>query len=372
MAGATQQKRSSGRSAAAAPPRRRRASAPDHHHHPELVIWETTQACDSACQQRRGCTGPKHHPDELTTTEGAALLDAIAAMGTDEVLLCGGDPALRHDLAALVAQGRAAGLAVTLAAVSTPMMSAQRLRELKRAGLGRVALSVHGFNAATHDAFCGRDGAFAETLRVLGDADAAGLDTSIETTVHDGIEQHLETMSYLVSELGASAWTLLFEPDAQLSAARAEEVWRTLVALEERGDVVVGALGAPALARVRMQRARPARRGAPGADASGVWRGTRAPNDGCGLMFVSHVGDLSPSPWLPLSAGNARNDDLGAVYREHALFVGLRDVDALDGRCGACDYRGVCGGSRARAWHAAGSTHAADPLCTYDPPTRPR
>lgn len=347
--------------------RRRAKPPPDTNDHPQLLIWETTQACDAVCKQRRGCTGPKHHPDELTTREGTSLLTAVAAMGTPEVLLCGGDPAMRHDLTTLISHASGIGLAVTLAAAATPMMNPKRLRELKAAGLSRISVAIDGFNAETHDARCGHDGAFAETLRVLGDADAAGLTTLIETTVRAENERHLRTMSYLVGELGASGWTLHFEPDCPLTPERAEDLWGMLASLADAEEYAVDTLGAPQLTRVRMQRGRPNRRAPTVIDARGVVQGARARNDGSGLMFVSHLGDLSPSPWLALSAGNVRSDDVADVYRSHALFVGLRDADALEGKCGLCEYRVVCGGSRARGWRASGSPRGADPLCAYEP-----
>ncbi len=359
-----------GKSAASA--RRQRATAREHHHHPALVIWEMTQACERACLRRRGCLGTKHHPDELTTSEGEALLDAIAGMGTAEIRLCGGDPALRHDLSGLVAHARGAKLSVTLVAAGTSTMTERRLSELRAAGLSRVSVPIHGFNADAHDAFWGCEGSFAETLRLLGDADAAGLETAVETIVHAGNERHLQTMSYLVAELGASSWTLMFEPDTQLSPAGAEVVWETLLALEDRGRVAIGALGAPALARMRLEQGRAPREPSSGARAAGIWSEARAPGAGCGLMFVSHIGELTPSPWLPLSAGNVRHDDLGAVYREHTLFTELRDPESLEGKCGVCEFRTVCGGSRARAWHATGSTRASDPLCAHEPAPRRR
>ncbi|MCC6646027.1 MAG: radical SAM protein [Polyangiaceae bacterium] len=337
---------------------RKRRASPGADLHPHTVIWETTQACEGDCRQHGGCSGPKHHPDELTTREGTALLTAIAAMGTPEVQLGGGDPALRHDLLALVSHARDVGLAVTLAASSTPTMTPKRLAELKRAGLTRVGVRIDGYNAETHDARHGREGAFAEALRLLGDADAVGLETRIKTTVHAGNDRHLSTMSYLVAELGAASWAVLFEPGTTLSPARAEELWHALAAFGERGDFRVHALGAPALARVRLQRAA----------ARGLGDLGSSHNDGGGLMFVSHVGEITPSPWLPLSAGNVRSDDLARTYREHALFVGLRDADSHDGRCGVCEFRVVCGGSRARAYRSHGSLRASDPLCAHVPP----
>lgn len=351
------------------PNTQKRSAAPAAvHDHPEVLIWETTLASEA------GPTGKAvgHHPDELTTVEGKALLTALAMMGTPSVTLTGGDPAMRHDLCALVTHARSLGLRVTIAAASSPSMSAALLRALRAAGLARLSVCIDGFNAATHDAWRQQEGSFAETLRVLGDAEAAGLDLKIETTAHAGIERHWRTMSYLVGELRASTWTVAFPPavpaEGVLSSDRIESVLETLWSVAESSDFIVEATGAPQLARVRLQqRGRSSRSRVRVVDENGVVQGPRAMNDGCGVMFVSQVGDLSPSPTLRLPAGNVRTHDVVDVYRNDATFRALRDVDALDGKCGVCTYRVVCGGSRARAHARTGSLVAADPACPHVP-----
>lgn len=99
-------------------------------------------------------------------------------------------------------------------------------------------------------------------------------------------------------------------------------------------------------------------------------RSTRSVTDGNGFVFVDHVGQICPSGFLPVVCGSVRQDSLVSVYRDHELFVRLRDPDALEGKCGRCEYRTVCGGSRARAYVATGSPCGSDPLCAYDPPSR--
>ena len=100
----------------------------------------------------------------------------------------------------------------------------------------------------------------------------------------------------------------------------------------------------------------------------GVGRAAKGVNDGDGFLFVSHRGDIYPSGFLPKSAGNVRSDDLVEVYRTHELFRSLRDRDRLKGKCGVCEFRAVCGGSRARAYAMTGDPLEADPMCAYVPP----
>lgn len=91
-------------------------------------------------------------------------------------------------------------------------------------------------------------------------------------------------------------------------------------------------------------------------------------NDGKGMCFVSHLGDVCPSGFLQMPAGNLRQRPLAELYREHPLFLGLRDPSRLRGKCGRCPYRDLCGGSRARAWAMSGDPLGADPTCAYEPP----
>lgn len=93
--------------------------------------------------------------------------------------------------------------------------------------------------------------------------------------------------------------------------------------------------------------------------------------DGNGVLFISHRGDICPSGFLELAAGNIRRDDLAAVYREAPLFTALRDPDAFGGRCGICPFRWPCGGSRARAFADTGDILGEDPLCTWQPEVVP-
>jgi radical SAM protein with 4Fe4S-binding SPASM domain len=101
--------------------------------------------------------------------------------------------------------------------------------------------------------------------------------------------------------------------------------------------------------------------------ADGLDRPTRGVNDGNGFLFISHIGEIMPSGFLPIRAGNVREDDVVQIYRQHPLFTVLRDPDALKGKCGRCEYRDVCGGQRGRAYGVTGDFLASDPACAYEP-----
>ncbi len=357
----------------------RRPHAPpslDFDDHPLIAIWEVTQACDLVCQHCRACATPHRNAGELDTEEGFALLAKIKAMGTPVVVLTGGDPAKRADMPALVAHGASLGLTMTVTPSGTPLMTDALVAELARSGAARIAVSIDGPDAASHDAFRGVEGSFAESLRILRAARACGVEVQINTSVGPHNFKALRAMADLAASLDVALWAVfVVVPTGRAGASlllRAHDVERLL---EELADIAATApfdvktTAAPHFRRIMLQRKQ--REGARGVlrdvDEHGVVRGQRGITDGVGFVFVSHTGEIYPSGFMPVSAGNVRRDDLASVYRAHPLFTSLRDADGLGGKCGACPFRRVCGGSRARAWAMRGDPVAEDPLCAYVP-----
>ncbi|MBI5513139.1 MAG: TIGR04053 family radical SAM/SPASM domain-containing protein [Deltaproteobacteria bacterium] len=347
----------------------------DFEDHPLLVIWEVTQACDLVCQHCRACAKPSRDPDELTTEEGFRVLDQVAAMGTPLVVLTGGDPARRPDLVELVAHGTARGLSMAVTPSGTPTMTRELLGRLRDAGLSRLAVSVDGADAGTHDAFRGVSGSFQESLRILEDARSLGVERQVNSTLGPHNHGQLRALTELVTSVGAVLWSVfVVVPTGRAGASllfgarHLEGALGELAELAEGAPFDVKTTAAPHYRRVLLQRHGERSRGIlRDVDEHGVVKGMRGINDGLGFLFVSHLGALYPSGFLPLSAGNVRTDDLATVYREHPLFRQLRDPGQLHGRCGRCPFRRVCGGSRARAWAMTGDLGAEDPLCAYVP-----
>lgn len=362
-------------SVARVPERRGRPSTP-FDTRPFLAIWEVTQACDLACVHCRACAVSSRSPDELSTSEGEALLDTLADMGVPLVVLTGGDPAQRPDLVRLVRHGAKRGLAMAVTPSGTPSTTRALLEELRDAGLARLAVSLDGPDAASHDGFRRVDGSFDETLRILREARALGLELQINTTLGPQNHERLDALSALVTELGAVLWSVFFvvptgraDQKLLLGPRRVEALLEALAELSKRVPFDIKTTAAPHYRRVLLERH--AAKGAVGllsdVDEDGLVLGVRGINDGCGFVFVSHTGDVFPSGFLPLRTGNVRTDSLAELYREHPVFRALREHDALEGKCGACPFRRVCGGSRARAYAMTKNLHASDPLCAYEP-----
>jgi AdoMet-dependent heme synthase len=340
---------------------------------PFLVIWEVTRACALACLHCRADAIARRDPRELTTDEGFRLIDQVRSFGTPSPLLVltGGDPMWRKDLAELVGYARNAGLSVALTPSGTAMATRRRLEELKAAGLSRIAVSLDGPNPETHDAFRRVKGSYANTMKIIDAAVDLGLPLQINSTISRRTLPTLQAMAARVAELPLVLWAVFFLVQTgrgagleQITAEECEEVLAYLDDMAQRVLFGIKTTEAPHYRRVQSQRAIANPR------APRTTRGLRAPravNDGNGFVFVDHIGHICPSGFLPLARGNVREGTLVATYREDDVFRRLRDAGALGGRCGRCEFRELCGGSRSRAFAATGDAFAEDLLCAFQP-----
>jgi radical SAM protein len=353
-------------------------AALDFNQAPFLVIWEATRACALACVHCRADALRRRDPRELTTEEGYCLIDQAAAFSPAPLfVLTGGDPMRRPDLADLVAYAKAAGLTVALTPSGTAAATPARLRELKDAGLSRIAVSLDGPDPETHDAFRRVRGSYAWTMRIIESAIELGLPLQINSTVSRMTLPYLESMAARVAEFNITLWAVFFLIQTgrgatldQITADECERVLNYLYDLSLRSPFGIKTTEAPHYQRVVWQREHQDGERTGGAPAIARRKQLRAPRsvgDGNGFVFVDHVGNICPSGFLPAVRGNLRSTSLADVYRNDDMFVRLRDADALMGKCGRCQFRQLCGGSRSRAFAATGAVTAADPLCAYEP-----
>ncbi len=338
------------------------------------MYWELTRACDLACRHCRAEAVPGRDPGELDTGEGRRLLESLAALEPPRphLVLTGGDPLKRPDFWALLDHAVALGLDVAVAPSGTPALGPAVVRRFADAGVRAISLSLDGADAAAHDGFRGVPGCFERTLAAARAAVDARLALQVNTLVTAATLADLPRIHARVAGLGAVRWSLFFLVQVgrgrdlqQLAPAACEHLLAWCAARSGQGACAVTATEAPHYRRVVLQRLRAAGAGAAGAPA-GVRHGFGI-RDGNGVMFVSHRGDVQPSGFLPLVAGSVRTASAVSVYREAPLFHALREPAAFHGRCGRCEFREVCGGSRARAYAASGDPLGEDPLCAYVP-----
>jgi radical SAM protein with 4Fe4S-binding SPASM domain len=278
-------------------------------------------------------------------------------------VLTGGDPAKRPDLVELVAYGKSLGLVMALTPSATPLVTPELLRGLAEAGLSRIAISIDAPDAETHDRFRGVEGSFAHSLRILAHAKRLGLSTQINTSVHVASTRALPGVARIVEDAGCILWSVFYlVPTGRArasmlpSAQDVEESLNVLFDISESAPFGVKTTAAPHYRRVIVERKK---------EAKG--RAAIRINDGRGFLFVSHEGEVFPSGFFPQACGNVRETDVVEIYRTHPLFVALRNPELLRGKCGVCEFKDLCGGSRARALAMTGDYLASDPLCAYVP-----
>lgn len=341
----------------------------DFNDRPFLVFWEITRACALACRHCRASAQARRHPDELDAAESLRLIGQLAEWHPPMLILTGGDPLMRRDVLELVRAASGAGLHVGLSPSATPLLLRTDFREVKNAGVQRLSLSLDGASRETHDSFRGVAGTYDRTIEAVRRAHDADLSIQINTTLTRGNLGEYEDFKRLMFELKPAMWSVfLLVPtgraglDALPDASRIEAIFEDMAGLVGRAPFAVKTTEGHHFRRVLLQKH--------GGSAARSRPGLRSPagiRDGRGVMFISHTGDVSPSGFLPIVCGNVRETNPAEIYRSHPLFVSLRDSDALGGKCGRCEFRTICGGSRARAYGITGDPFAADPACIHQP-----
>lgn len=346
---------------------------------PFIVFWEVTRACALSCVHCRAKAQPKAHPLELTTEECFDVVDSLTEFSMQPMLiLSGGDPFMRRDLFDIIDRAISKSMTVAVAPSATALVTEGRLRKLVDRRVSSVSFSLDGSNAETHDDFRGFKGTFDRTLQMMKLAHECGLKFQINTTVSRRNLEELPAMADLMAENGAAIWDLFFlvptgraALDQVLPADEHEKLFnwvldnarnwpfrvKTTLAQHYRRAFVLRRMQADSMDPVPDEARQIIREGWPGPTT----------NDGKGTMFISHLGEIFPSGFLPVRAGNVRTDNIAEVYRQSSVFQSLRDVDQLRGKCGYCQFNDVCGGSRARAYAMTGDMLEADPTCAYLP-----
>lgn len=367
---------------------------------PFIVIWEATRACALACTHCRAVAVPHRDPRELDTAAAQDLMRQVIELGRPAPLfvITGGDPFCRPDLVELISYGTHMGLPVAVSPSGTPTLTKANLAAVHRAGAKAISLSLDGSTPAIHNGFRGVRGVYRWTMSAWRTAHRLGMKVQINTTVSGHNLRDLADIAAVVHTGGTSLWSLfLLVPSGRgrlLPPLSTQDVEDVLNFAYDVGAVLpVKTAEGHHFRRVMLQRRILAAHDVDPASALRLGptyhalrerlrdlglgddeRVRRPPldvNAGRGFVFVSHTGEVYPSGFLPLAAGSVRDTTLADIYRTSPLFTGLRDPDRLTGRCGACEFRTVCGGSRSRAFALSGDPYAEEPWCGYEPGSFP-
>ena len=371
----------------------------DFNQRPFTVVWETTRACDLACIHCRAEARDLRDPSELNFAEAQGLIQNIKAFGSPYPIfvLTGGDPAKRPDIFDIIKYARSEGLRVAMTPSATPLITRDAVRRFAEAGLIRLAVSLDGKDATAHDGFRGVQGSFERTLKILDWCREFGLESQIHTTVTRHVLADLPAIAAMIAERGIKLWALFLliavgraaRPEIRrlnINAREIESLFHWLYDLTKSAPFDVTPREGYHYRRVLLQRraaelAMPVEKllaeahdrswtpseVAPNGKATKILRAPLGVNDGRGVVFISHTGDVQPSGFLNLVGGNIRSQSLSDIYRSSDVFTGVRDFSQLKGKCGLCEFKSICGGSRSRAYAITGDPMRSDPYCVYRP-----
>jgi radical SAM protein with 4Fe4S-binding SPASM domain len=347
--------------------------APDFPRRPLQVTWEMTQdRAGKAAPARAAARAPRDR-HQFSTAEAFHLVEEVAAMQVPLLALTGGDPLLRPDLFPVIefASGRSVRTSLTL--LPSPLLDAETIVALKASGLMRVAFWLHGSTAALDDAYWAVPGSHRRTLAVIGSCHEVQLPVQINTILARRNLHDVGPMIELLTHLDVALWNVFFfvppsreQAGELLTADEHEQIFAKLYAASKVVHFQIKTTEGQHYQRyVLQQRVRESRGRM--TEAEVITCPPKGVNEGKGFVFINHRGEVYPSRFLPLSAGNVTTQSLPEVYCDSPLFESLRDSSRLKGKCGRCLFRDVCGGSRARAHAMTGDLFAADPCCAYEP-----
>jgi len=391
---------------------------------PRLIFWELTKGCNFRCIHCRASATELSSPNDLSTTAAKAIIDEIAEVSTPILVLSGGEPLFRSDIFELARYGTNKGLRVALATNGT-LVTRQVARKIVDSGVKRVAISLDGADAPTHDTFRGIPGAFDAAITGFRNLKDLGMSVQINTTIARHNAHQLPQVLELARSIGADALhTFLLVPvgcgvdiaaEQMVPPEEYEKMLNWFYDQSLAGGIELKATCAPHYFRVVRQRRAAERRSAaqaaqlvtpaitsllsksplgigpidmtmpgstgielkpqgigqavghPGTHPSDMNAMTKGCLAGTAVCFISNQGEVYPCGYLPALAGDLKKQSFADIWENSVVFNELRDVNNLTGKCGCCEFRNVCMGCRARAYAATGNYLDEEPFCVYEP-----
>jgi len=350
--------------------------AHDFSRNPMLVYWEMTQACGLACKHCRAEAMPSAHPLELNTEASKQFLSQLVEFGNPlpHLILTGGDPLSRGDIYPLIDYANGLGLEVSITPSATPLLTNEAISKLKAHGIQSMGLSLDGSCAEKHDAIRAVPGTFERTIAAAKHCGAIGIPIQVNTLVAEETADDLPAIYELLrTSFPVMRWSLFMLISVgrgkalnEVSPEEGENIMRWVFDLSQHSPFMVKTTEAPSYRRIAIEKMRSSHVPTPEMKSTSVYKGFQI-RDGHGIVFVSNLGEVYPSGFLPLRCGNVRTGSLVDIYRNSDVFRALHSPEQFHGKCGACEYSHICGGSRARAFAYTGDALGTDPFCPYEP-----
>lgn len=346
-----------------------------------LLFWETTIKCNLTCAHCRRVETNEAVESDMSTEDGRRLIEQLAELGRGQgfmpiLVFSGGEPLCREDLFELIEYAVSLGVKPALATNGT-LIDSDVARRVKASGVERVSVSLDGATSEVHNKLRQLEGSFEDALAGIGKLREEGVEFQINVTLTKHNADQLYDIFELAKNIGAVAVHVFmlvpvgcgeeFAQEDMLSSEEYEEMLGKIADIEKKDELQIKVTCGPHYERVRREMG-VSKKGHGGGGHPGNMATTKGCLAGLGVLFVGHQGDVFPCGYLPVNCGNVLKENLADIWYENADLARMRKVSELEGKCGACGYKHVCGGCRARAYSASGNYMAQEPFCGYVPP----
>jgi AdoMet-dependent heme synthase len=345
---------------------------------PLVMSWNVTRECNMKCSHCYINATEKKIDNELTTEEAKKLMDQICQVSKPLLILSGGEPLMRSDIFELIEYGASKGLKMGLGSNGS-LIDDHVAAKLKESGIATVSISLDSHIPAQHDDFRGVAGAWEKAVKACKALRKNNMLIQVNTTLTQQNYNQIDDIMSLAEGIGVENFHLFFlVPTGRgtkltdISPQKYEDMITHTFAKVGKHKLNVRPSCAPQFMRI----------------AKGMGLDMRQWIRGCmsGLYYcrIYPNGDVTPCPYLPIKLGNIREESFKEIWFNSPIFKALRDPNSLKGKCGACEYRSLCGGCRARAYGLSsdfidycGDLHepteaksdylTEDPWCVYQP-----
>ena len=340
------------------------------------MAWELTSRCNMSCVHCRSSSEISSPVGRFTLEASEKLFSDIAEFASPVIVLSGGEPLLRDDIFDIAKIGSDKGFRMAMA-TNGLLITGNICKRIIESGIRLVSMSLDGADKDVHDDFRGQPGAFEAVMSAAEHFNKYGIKFIINSSFTKRNQKYIGDTFKLAKNIGAYAWYMFLI----VPTGRGEDIVKELVSKEDyeeilqwhydversEEDILVRPTCAPQYYRIWHDRSK--------AEGKDVKRRSLSFSTGGGkgciaaqsILFINSNGDVLPCSYFPVSAGNLFEKPLKEIWNNSELFNDLRTFKKYDGKCGVCNYLGVCGGCRARAYAVTGSYLAEEPYCNYLP-----
>jgi radical SAM protein with 4Fe4S-binding SPASM domain len=331
---------------------------------PRVIAWESTRACKFACVHCRARAQQQPDPNQLSTQEALHMVDDIAEVCKPVFIISGGDPLQRVDIFEVASYASHLGFRVAMSP-SGSNLTEETFERLKASGVKMISLSLDGSTAQVHDGFRQVPGAFELAIKNMALARQCSFPFRVNTTVTQHNLADLFNIQKVAAENGAAEWDIFMlvptgrgKVQMEITPQQYEQTLQAIYQASQTSPVSIKMTCAPQYTRVIAQHQ---------TSTAGKGHGGRGCMAGNGFCFISHTGDVYGCGFLPVAAGNIRQENFKRIYQDSPLFLQLRNHQLLKGKCGRCNYKSLCGGCRARTLGVHSDYLEEEPFCIYSP-----